>query len=75
MFNLDAIKLNSRRAAAAFGALAIGVVAFSASAAASPVQLFSFPLSPPAQTAPQTQVTPSEDEGMVSELPGASRVA
>jgi len=37
MFNLDALKLNSRRAAAAFGALAIGAVAFSASAAATPL--------------------------------------
>jgi lipoprotein-anchoring transpeptidase ErfK/SrfK len=74
MFNLDAIKLNSRRAAAAFGALAIGVVALSASAAASPVQLFSFPLSPPAQTAPpQVQAAPSDDEGMVTELPARLR--
>jgi len=35
MFNLDALKLNSRRAAA-FGALAIGTIAFSGSAAAAP---------------------------------------
>jgi lipoprotein-anchoring transpeptidase ErfK/SrfK len=73
MFNLDSIKLNSRRAAVAFGALAIGVVAFSAAATASPVQLFSFPLSPPDQAAPQAQVAPSEDEGMVSELPARLR--
>jgi lipoprotein-anchoring transpeptidase ErfK/SrfK len=73
MFNLDAIKLNSRRAAAAFGALAIGVVAFSASAAASPVQLFSLPLSQPYQVAPPVQAAPSEDEGTVSELPARLR--
>jgi hypothetical protein len=39
MLNWDALKLNSRRAAA-FGALAIGAIAFSGSAAASPLQLF-----------------------------------
>jgi lipoprotein-anchoring transpeptidase ErfK/SrfK len=69
MFNLDSIKLNSRRAAVAFGALAIGVVAFSAAAAASPVQLFSFPLASPEAAAPPAQAAPSEDEGMVSQLP------
>jgi len=69
MFNLDSIKLNSRRAAVAFGALAIGVVAFSAAAAASPVQLFSFPLASPEAAAPPVQAAPSEDEGMVSQLP------
>src|SRR5580698_1756788 len=69
MFNLDSIKLNSRRAAVAFGALAIGVVAFSAAAAASPVQLFSFPLASPEAAAPPVQAAPSEDEGMVSRLP------
>jgi lipoprotein-anchoring transpeptidase ErfK/SrfK len=68
MFNLDSIKLNSRRAAVAFGALAIGVVAFSAAAAASPVQLFSFPLSSPEAAAPPVQAAPSEDGGMVTEL-------
>jgi len=36
MFNLDACKLNSRRAAA-FGAFAIGAIAFSASATATPL--------------------------------------
>ena len=41
MFNLDGFKLNSRRAAA-FGALAIGAIAFSGSAAAAPLQLFPF---------------------------------
>ncbi len=48
MFNLDALKLNSRRAAA-FGALAIGTVAFSGSAAAAPLQLFPFIMTPPTE--------------------------
>jgi lipoprotein-anchoring transpeptidase ErfK/SrfK len=70
MFNLDALKLNSRRAAA-FGAMAIGAVAFSASAAASPLPLFPFVMSPPVQSAPQQQLqaAPSEDEGGAVEMP------
>ena len=52
MFNLRAFLPNSGRAAAAFGALAIGVVAFSGSAAATPLQLFPFIMTPPAQPAP-----------------------
>jgi lipoprotein-anchoring transpeptidase ErfK/SrfK len=67
MFN--SFKVNSRLAAAAFGALAIGSVAFSASAAASPLPLFPFILTPPAQPAPpQIQAAPS-DEGAVVEMP------
>ena len=69
MYNLDALKLNSRRAAA-FGAMAIGAVAFSASAAASPLPLFPFILTPPVQSAPpQLQAAPSEDEGSAVEMP------
>ena len=68
MFNLDALKLNSRRAAAALGALAIGI-AFSGSAAAAPLPLFPFVMSPPTQSAPPLQASPSEDEGTVAELP------
>ena len=69
MLNLDTLKLNSRRAAA-FGALAIGAIAFSGSAAATPLQLFPFIMSPPAQSAPpQVQAAPSEDEGAVVEMP------
>ena len=67
MFNLDTLKLNSRRAAA-LGALAIGI-AFSGSAAAAPLPLFPFVMSPPAQSAPPVQAAPSEDEGTVAELP------
>jgi hypothetical protein len=43
---MDTFKLNSRRAAA-FGALAIGAIAFSGSAAATPLQLFPFIMTPP----------------------------
>jgi lipoprotein-anchoring transpeptidase ErfK/SrfK len=69
MFNLDALKLNSRRAAA-LGAMAIGAIAFSASAAASPLPLFPFMTPPPLQSAPpQLQAAPSEDEGSAVEMP------
>jgi lipoprotein-anchoring transpeptidase ErfK/SrfK len=73
MFNLRAFLPSSGRAAAAFGALAIGVVAFSGSAAATPLQLFPFVMTPPAQPAPPSvQTAPSEDEGAV-ELPARLR--
>ena len=68
MFN--SAKLNSRLAAAALGALAIGTFAFAGSAAAAPVQLFPFIMSPPAQYAPPVQAAPSDDdEGTVREMP------
>jgi lipoprotein-anchoring transpeptidase ErfK/SrfK len=73
MFNLRAFLPNSGRAAAALGALAIGVVAFSGSAAATPLQLFPFFMTPPVQAAPPSvQAAPSEDEGVV-ELPARLR--
>jgi lipoprotein-anchoring transpeptidase ErfK/SrfK len=68
MFDLDTLKLNSRRAAAALSALAIGI-AFSGSAAAAPLPLFPFVMSPPTQAAPPVQAAPSEDEGSVTQLP------
>ena len=69
MFNLDTLKSNSRRAAAAFGALAIGI-AVSGSAVAAPLPLFPFLMTPPAQSAPPpVQAAPSDDEGTVTELP------
>ena len=68
MFN--SAKLNSRLAAAALGALAIGTFAFAGSAAAAPVQLFPFIMSPPAHYAPPVQAAPSDDdEGTVREMP------
>jgi lipoprotein-anchoring transpeptidase ErfK/SrfK len=73
MLNLDAFRLNSRRAAA-FGVLAIGAIgfscAFSGSAAAAPLELFPFFMTPPAQSAPPpVQAAPSEHEGTVVEMP------
>jgi lipoprotein-anchoring transpeptidase ErfK/SrfK len=70
MLNLDAFKPNWRGVAAAFGALAIGTLAFSGSAAATPLQLFPFIMAPPAQWAPPpVQSAPSEDEGPVVGMP------
>ncbi|SDS89663.1 L,D-transpeptidase [Bradyrhizobium canariense] len=61
--------LNSRYAAA-LGALAIGAVAFSASAAATPLPLFPFILTPPVQSAPPpVQAAPDENESGAIELP------
>ena len=69
MFNLDAFRGNSRRAAA-FGALAIGAIAFSGAAIASPLPLFPFILTPPMPSAPPpVQAAPSDDEGTVVEMP------
>ncbi len=70
MLNLDAFKLNWRGAAAAFGALAVGTIAFSGSVAATPLQLFPFIMMPQAQWAPPSvQSAPSEDEGTAIEMP------
>ncbi|WP_291867354.1 L,D-transpeptidase [Bradyrhizobium sp.] len=62
----NSARLNSRLVAAALGALAVGF-SFTGSAAAAPVQLFPFILSPPPQVAPQAQ--PSDDDGTVVEMP------
>jgi lipoprotein-anchoring transpeptidase ErfK/SrfK len=71
MFN--SFRLNTRLAAAAFGALAIGTVALSASAAAAPLPLFPFFMTPPTEAAPPpVQVSPS-DEGTVVEMPARLR--
>jgi len=67
MFN--SIRLNTRLAAVALGALAIGTVAFSASAAAAPLPLFPFFMTPPTEAAPPVQAAPSQDEGTVVEMP------
>jgi lipoprotein-anchoring transpeptidase ErfK/SrfK len=73
MFNPDSWKLNSwkrnSRRLAAFSALAIGTFALSASAAATPLPLFPFIMTPPMQSAPDVQAAPSEDEGRVVEMP------
>jgi lipoprotein-anchoring transpeptidase ErfK/SrfK len=73
MLNLDAFKPYARRAAA-FGVLAIGAISFSGSAAAAPLELFPFVMTPPVQSAPPpVQAAPSEDEGTVTELPARLR--
>ncbi|HEV7599673.1 MAG TPA: L,D-transpeptidase [Bradyrhizobium sp.] len=67
---LNPFKLNTRRAAVALGALAVGVVAFSAAATAAPLQLFPFFMTPPVQAAPQLQAPPQVDEdGVAIEMP------
>ncbi len=67
MFN--SFKMNSRLAAAALGALAIGTVAFSASAAAAPLPLFPFFLAPQTEAAPPPVAVEPQDEGSVVEMP------
>ncbi|MCP1849871.1 MULTISPECIES: L,D-transpeptidase [unclassified Bradyrhizobium] len=73
MFN--SIKLNSRLAAAAFGALAIGAVAFSNSAAAAPLPMFPFILTPPTEAVqPPVQSMPqTQEEDRSVELPARLR--
>ncbi|WP_051346056.1 L,D-transpeptidase [Bradyrhizobium sp. th.b2] len=73
MFN--SIKLNARLAAAAFGALAIGTVAFSNSAAAAPLPIFPFILTPPTQAVqPPVQSMPqAQEEDRSVELPARLR--
>jgi lipoprotein-anchoring transpeptidase ErfK/SrfK len=67
---LHPYRLNTRRAAVALGALAIGVLAFSGAAGAAPLQLFPFFMTPPVQAAPQPQALPQVDEdGVAVELP------
>jgi lipoprotein-anchoring transpeptidase ErfK/SrfK len=69
MLNLDAFVPYARRAAA-LGALAIGAISFAGSAAAAPLELFPFIMTPPVQSAPPpVQAAPSEDEGTATELP------
>jgi len=66
------IKLDTRLAAA-FGALAIGTVAFSTAGAAAPLPLFPFILTSPTQAAPpQVQAAP-QDEGQAYEMPARLR--
>jgi lipoprotein-anchoring transpeptidase ErfK/SrfK len=68
-------RISTCRRAAAFGAFAIGTIAVSGSAAATPVQLFPFFPMPPLQAAPPPTVgaAPSDNEGVVRELPARLR--
>jgi lipoprotein-anchoring transpeptidase ErfK/SrfK len=71
MSNRGGSKLNNtRRTAAAFAALAIGVIAFCGSATAAPLQLLPFiTISPAEQIRPAPQVAPPpRDEGTVAEM-------
>ncbi|KIU44298.1 ATP synthase [Bradyrhizobium elkanii] len=69
------MKLNARLAAAAFGALAIGTVAFSNSAAAAPLPIFPFILTPPTEAVqPPVQSMPqAQEEDRSVELPARLR--
>ncbi|WP_166304508.1 L,D-transpeptidase [Bradyrhizobium sp. 2S1] len=73
MFN--SIKLNARLAAAAFGALAIGTVAFSNSAAAAPLPIFPFILTPPTEAVqpPVRSMPQVQEEDRSVELPARLR--
>jgi lipoprotein-anchoring transpeptidase ErfK/SrfK len=67
---LNSITLKSRLAATALGAMALGTVAFSASAAAAPVQIFPFILPLQTEAAPPVQSEPQvQDEDRSAELP------
>jgi lipoprotein-anchoring transpeptidase ErfK/SrfK len=70
MLDFSAFISNSRRVAAA-GMFAIGAIACSGQAKATPVQLFPFFPMPPAQLAapPASEAAPSDDEAVVRELP------
>ncbi|WP_027582291.1 L,D-transpeptidase [Bradyrhizobium sp. Ai1a-2] len=72
MFN--SIKRNSRLAAVALGALAIGTISFSTSSAAAPLPFFPFIMAPPTEGAPPPPVeaTPPQGEGRF-ELPARLR--
>ncbi|WLA95940.1 L,D-transpeptidase [Bradyrhizobium elkanii] len=69
------MKLNSRLAAAAFGALAIGTVAFVNTAAAAPLPIFPFILTPPTEAVqPPVQSMPqAQEEDRSVELPARLR--
>src|SRR5438132_5290197 len=70
MFN--SLRLNTRIAAVAFGALAIGATAFSGPAAAAPLPLFPFFLPQIEAAPPPVQAVP-QDEDRAVELPARLR--
>ena len=73
MFKLDHLKLNTRRATStllAFGAFAIGTLALSASAAAAPLPLFPFFMTPPVQSfEPPAPAAPDQNAIAPVEMP------
>jgi lipoprotein-anchoring transpeptidase ErfK/SrfK len=64
---------SSKLAAAAMGALAIGAIAFSTSAAAAPLPLFPFFMAPPVEAAPPPVQAAPPDESTVVEMPARLR--
>jgi lipoprotein-anchoring transpeptidase ErfK/SrfK len=68
VFNLYVYNASVRRAAVALGVV-FGVVTFNIPAGAGPLPLFPFVTAPPEQSAPQLQAAPSQNGGVVSELP------
>ena len=73
MFNARISRLNTCRAFA-FGALAIGAIAFTGAASSAPLPLFPFIMEPSVQPVPPAvQSAPSEDEGTTAELPARLR--
>jgi lipoprotein-anchoring transpeptidase ErfK/SrfK len=74
MFKLDIAKLNRRRATShifALGALAVGALAFTAPASATP--LFQLVTTPTGQPAPMMQAAPEDNRGSAAELPARLR--
>jgi len=70
MLNLDALKLNSRRAAVAFARWRLALWHFPRTPQPPPLPLFPFIMTPPVQSAPPSaQAAPSEDEGAAVEMP------
>jgi lipoprotein-anchoring transpeptidase ErfK/SrfK len=68
MFNPDISRVNFRSTAVALGAI-VGTLAFSHGAGAGPLPPSPFIMAPPAQTAPRLLTAPSQEEGVVAEIP------
>jgi len=66
-------RLNIRLAVAAFGALAIGATAFSVPAAAAPLPLFPFFMTPPTEAAPPPVAAAPDEEDRTFVLPARLR--
>jgi lipoprotein-anchoring transpeptidase ErfK/SrfK len=68
MFNLGISRVNFRSTAVALGAI-VGTLTFSHAAGAGPLPPSPFIMAPPAQTAPRLLTAPSQEEGVVAEIP------
>ncbi|MBA4037021.1 MAG: L,D-transpeptidase, partial [Bradyrhizobium sp.] len=69
---MSSFKSNGRITAAIFGALAIGVTAFSTPASAAPLPIFPFFL-PPMEAAPPPVAVAPQDDDQAFELPARLR--